>query len=95
MDAIRLPIQPTGAQLSEHIAALDLLTARLDALASRQAWPALVPFNSKASFGGSIINTNCVKFAVGPDTWAEMPPAQAAAYVRRQKNGELTQMQWS
>ncbi|EKC98585.1 nuclear envelope-endoplasmic reticulum network protein [Trichosporon asahii var. asahii CBS 8904] len=80
MDAIRLPIQPTGAQLSEHVAALDLLAARLDALASRQAWPALVPFNSKASFPGSIINTNSVKIATGPDSWAEMPPAHAAEY---------------
>lgn len=89
MDAIRLPIQPTGAQLSEHVAALDLLAARLDALASRQAWPALVPFNSKASFPGSIINTNSVKIATGPDSWAEMPPAHAAEYVRRRKNGKL------
>lgn len=89
MDAIRLPIQPTGAQLSEHVAALDLLAARLDALAARRAWPALVPFNSKASFPGSIINTNSVKIATGPDSWAEMPPSHAAEYVRRRKNGKL------
>lgn len=95
MDVIRLPIQPTGAQLSEHVAALDLLAARLDALATRQAWPAMVPFNSKASFGGSIINTNSVKIAVGPDTWAEMSPSQAAEYVRRRKNGKLMTCVWS
>lgn len=85
LERLQLPLRSSGLTLGAHIAALDLLAARLDALPSRSRWPARVPINSKASFEGDIVHTNEVKVHVGGDQWIEMTASEAADYVRRRK----------
>lgn len=88
MERIQLPLAPSGPSLAAHIAALDLLAARLDALPTRSRWPARIPINSKASFDGDIIHTDEIKVNIGGDWWIEMRATEAADYVRRRKAGE-------
>lgn len=91
---ILVPIQPSDSSIQSHIAALDLLAARLSILTSQTRLPARIPLNSKASFSGSVIHTNDVKVIVGGERWVEMTAEEAVGYVRRRKNGELG-FEWS
>ncbi|KAL1412849.1 Nuclear envelope morphology protein 1 [Vanrija albida] len=88
-ERLQLPIAPSGPQLGAHVAALDLLAARLDALPSRSRWPARVPLNSKASFEGEVVHTNEIKVNVSGDWWVEMSAHEAADYVRRRRDALL------
>ncbi|KLT42038.1 hypothetical protein CC85DRAFT_328596 [Cutaneotrichosporon oleaginosum] len=81
IERLQLPLRPSGNTLAAHIAALDLLAARLDALATRSRWAARVPLNLKASFEGDIVHTNEVKINVGGDLWIEMTAHEAADWT--------------
>lgn len=86
-ERLQLPITPSGPQLGAHVAALDLLAARLEALPSRSRWPARVPLNSKASFEGDMVHTNEIKVNVSDGWWVEMTAHEAADYVRQRRDG--------
>jgi prefoldin subunit 5 len=90
LERLQLPLRPSDHTLAAHRAALDLLAARLDALAMRSRWAARVPINSKASFEGDIVHTNEVKVNVSGDWWVEMTAHEAADWVRRRKASECT-----
>ncbi|GMK53952.1 hypothetical protein CspeluHIS016_0105380 [Cutaneotrichosporon spelunceum] len=85
LEPLQLPLRPTDHSLGAHIAALDLLATRLDALPTRSRWGARVPINSKASFVGDVVHTNEVKVNVGSDLWVEMTACDAADWVRSRK----------
>lgn len=81
-------ISPSDPSLAAHLAALDLLAARLSALTDRTRWPARVPLNSKASIVGQVVHTNEMKINVGGGYWIEMTAKEAEEYVKRRKTGE-------
>lgn len=84
---LNLPIQPADNSLQSHIAALDLLSARLSTLTTGTRWSANIPLNSKASFKGSVIHTNDIKVNVGGGWWIEMTTQEAEEYIKRRKTG--------
>ncbi|BEI83044.1 hypothetical protein CcaverHIS002_0309120 [Cutaneotrichosporon cavernicola] len=85
LERLQLPLRPSEHSLAAHIAALDLLAARLDALPTRSRWAARVPLNSKASFEGDIVHTNEVKVNVAGDWWVEMSAHEAGDWIRNRK----------
>jgi len=87
-ERLQLPLRPAGTSMGAYVAAIDLLAARLDMLASRSRWPARIPINSKASFEGDIVHTNQLKVNIGGEWWVEMSASEAADYVRRRKTCE-------
>lgn len=86
-ETIQLPLKPAGNSLASHVAALDLLAARVASLPTRSRWPARVPINSKASFNGHVVHTDEVKAYIAKDEWVEMSAREAASHIRGRKLG--------
>lgn len=82
-----LPIQPSSASLTSHVAAFDQLISQLESLPTRTRWAAQVPINSKARVSGSVVHTNDVKVCLGAGWWVEMTAREAVEYIQRKKMG--------
>ena len=82
------PIIPAHNSLPAHLAALDLLAARIASLPAKTRWDARIPLNGKGSIPGQVVHTNEVKVDIGGGYWVEMTATEAVEYVNRRKTGK-------